>query len=191
MMFVFLISGCTKETTNPMDSAIVNESWRKVGPVELGMTEAVFKKVTNIEPEYYHEAVEGETLAEIDVRKFPGIFPSVFYHRSKEYEYWMACRFLNGILFEISYTPPAKNAKELILAFTAKYGAPTSNDDWPNGFTWTQWIKKDTILSIGHVRVKGDAFPLNQPVGTATEVKIADRLLEEKYLQLVETKPKH
>jgi hypothetical protein len=185
------MSGCTKETVNPVESTIVSESWRKIGPVELGMSESMFKKITQIEPDYYHEAVEGETLAEIDVRKFPGIFPVVFYRRSDEYEYWMACRFLNGILFEISYTPPTKNAKELILAFTAKYGAPTSNDDWPNGFTWTQWIKKDTILSIGHVRVKGDAFPLNQPVGTATEVKIADRLLEEKYFQLVETKPKH
>jgi hypothetical protein len=140
-----------------------------------------------------NEAVKGETLAEIDIRKFPGVFPPRFYRRSAEHEYWIACRFLEGILFEISYTPPEKNAKELILAFTEKYGAPTANEDWPNGLTWTHWINGDTVLSIGHVRVrvKGEGYPLNEPVGTAFEVKSADRRLWDKYIKLVEAKPKH
>jgi len=191
MTILFVISGCTKESANSRESAIVSDSWRKIGPVELGMSETLFKKITKIEPNYYHEAVEGETLAEIDVRSFPGLFPPSFYRRSDEHEYWIACRFLEGILFEISYTPPEKNAQELIRVFTAKYGQPTKSEDWPNGLTWTHWINKNTVLSICYVRVKGNYYPLNQRPGTTVDVISADRSLRDKYLKLVDAKPKH
>jgi hypothetical protein len=190
MILLLVMSGCTKETSNPSESAIVSESWRKIGPVELGMSKTDFKKVSKIEPEYYHEAVQGETYAEIDIRRFPGVFPPSFYQRSDEHEYWIRCRFLEGVLFEISYFPPEKNAKELICVFTAKYGPLTMNEEWPNGLTWTRWVNNDTVLSICYVRVKGDYYPLNQPIGSTVEVQSADRRLRDKYLKLVEAKPK-
>jgi hypothetical protein len=65
------------------------------------------------------------------------------------------------------------------------------NEEWPNGLTWARWINNDAVLSICYVRVKGDYYPLNQPIGTTVEVQSADRCLRDKYLKLVEAEPKH
>jgi hypothetical protein len=151
---------------------------RSFGPFTLGMTEDAFKKVTGLAIRACHECAQGESTVDVDVEKYPGLFPAYLYGLEK-YQRGLDCNFYKGKLYRIEAFPEIKEIEAAKKKYTELFGPPSKMEDWENGISWVTWENKTTAFVLAYVRKKGDVYPLTLPPGTVSLARYIDKPLRD------------
>jgi hypothetical protein len=146
---------------------------RSFGSFNLGVTVEEFVALTGIEPEACYECREGESQAGIRATDLPKLFPS-YYNELSGWQQGADLFFFSGRLYRIDVFPEIKDIETALGKYSAIYDDPVKIEDWKNGLSWAIWEDSKTRMSLPYVRVRGDSYPLNQPVGTVTLMRIED-----------------
>jgi len=153
---------------------------RSLGPVELGMTEAQFKKTTGTTKEdFCAHCADHETLMSVKVEKFPGVYPAYLYKLPK-YARGFAVSFYRQKLYLIQTSPEINHIEAAKKKYTELFGVPRV-EDWENGLSFVTWENKTTAVVLTYVRKqdKSQGYPLTMPVGTVSTVEYVDRQLRD------------
>lgn len=175
-MIVVLFACIFLPWTLSAESANKNVLPRTFGPLYLGMTENEFKKVTGLVSEACEGCSKDEYMADIDIDRYPDIYPKYVY--KLEYDQRGAVfHFYKNRIYSMDIPPEVANINDARNKYTAIYGPPTKSEDWASGISCLIWEDKKTIFTITYVRVKGEGYPLNQPVGWIDNIQYEDKSL--------------
>jgi hypothetical protein len=149
---------------------------RSFGPLTLGITEEVFKKVTGVTPEFCHHCAQDETTTAVYIEKHSRVYPEYLYSLPKN-DQGFGCKFYKGKLYLIEASPEISEINAAKKHYTALYGPPSKMEDWSNGVSWVTWENKTTAFVLAYDREKSGAFWHTIPAGTVTFVQYIDKPL--------------
>jgi hypothetical protein len=149
---------------------------RIFGPLYLGMTEKEFTKVTGMESYACEGCGIGEYTAAVNIKFDSDIYPKYVY-KTKADHIGVDCNFYKNKLYSMELPPEVDNIDNARKIYTEAFGPPTKSEDWENGISWLIWEDKKTIFAITYVRIKGEGYPLNQPIGWIYTMEYTDKSL--------------
>jgi hypothetical protein len=145
---------------------------RSFGPVYLGMTEKNFIHKFKIESDPCEGCVLDESIAGINLRNYPQLFP-----KDKYSQKGIDCMFYKGKLYKMILPADTTSIDSYRKKHALKYGAPTKEEHWPNGISWVYWDDGVTIHAVPYTNKRGNEYPFNVPKGTITHIEYIDKAM--------------